>query len=108
MVTIKKLIVLWESSDDPSKTYNSNIEKMECWYKNGGCWQYCEDTEQSRHVICSCALGYTLSEDGKKCTPSGNGEYLLTMKGGFRLGPKSCVLQVARVTQSHAAGEGRW
>ncbi|XP_042314111.1 coagulation factor X-like [Sceloporus undulatus] len=46
------------------------IEKVDCWYKNGGCWQYCQDTEQSLHVICSCALGYTLSEDGKRCMPS--------------------------------------
>ncbi|XP_020643151.3 coagulation factor X-like [Pogona vitticeps] len=46
------------------------IEKMECWYKNGGCLQYCKDIEQSHHVTCSCALGYTLSDDGKTCTPS--------------------------------------
>nr|XP_060624109.1 coagulation factor VII-like [Anolis sagrei ordinatus]XP_060624110.1 coagulation factor VII-like [Anolis sagrei ordinatus] len=46
------------------------IEKVHCWYKNGGCWQYCQDTEQSLRVICSCALGYTLNEDGKGCTPS--------------------------------------
>ncbi|XP_026539822.1 coagulation factor VII-like [Notechis scutatus] len=46
------------------------IEKFECWYKNGGCWQYCQDTEHSLRVICSCATGYTLNEDGKSCTPS--------------------------------------
>ncbi|XP_053162257.1 coagulation factor X-like [Hemicordylus capensis] len=46
------------------------IEKSECWYKNGGCWQYCQDTEQSLHVICSCAMGYTLNEDGKSCIQS--------------------------------------
>ncbi|XP_033005884.1 coagulation factor VII-like [Lacerta agilis] len=46
------------------------IEKSECWYKNGGCWQYCQDNERSLQVTCSCALGYTLSEDGERCTPS--------------------------------------
>uniref|UniRef100_A0A670IHN4 Coagulation factor VII n=1 Tax=Podarcis muralis TaxID=64176 RepID=A0A670IHN4_PODMU len=46
------------------------IEKSECWYKNGGCWQYCHDNERSLQVTCSCALGYTLSEDGERCTPS--------------------------------------
>uniref|UniRef100_A0A8C6XGH1 Uncharacterized protein n=1 Tax=Naja naja TaxID=35670 RepID=A0A8C6XGH1_NAJNA len=46
------------------------MEKFECWYKNGGCWQYCQDTEHSFRVICSCATGYTLNEDGKSCTPS--------------------------------------
>ncbi|KAH0623884.1 hypothetical protein JD844_007069 [Phrynosoma platyrhinos] len=54
----------------PSKMYTSNTEKVDCWYKNGGCSQYCQDTEQSLRVICSCALGYTLSEDGKRCMPS--------------------------------------
>ncbi|XP_054840210.1 coagulation factor VII-like isoform X2 [Eublepharis macularius] len=46
------------------------IEKTECWYKNGDCWQYCQDNEQSLHVTCSCALGYTLSEDAKRCIPT--------------------------------------
>ncbi|XP_061492411.1 coagulation factor VII-like [Rhineura floridana] len=46
------------------------IEKSECWYKNGGCWQYCQDTEKSLQVICSCTTGYTLNEDGKRCTPA--------------------------------------
>ncbi|XP_066475830.1 coagulation factor X-like [Tiliqua scincoides] len=46
------------------------LEKSECWYKNGGCWQYCQDIENSLHVACSCARGYTLIEDGKSCTPS--------------------------------------
>ncbi|XP_048362084.1 coagulation factor VII-like [Sphaerodactylus townsendi] len=45
------------------------IEKSECWYKNGDCGQYCQDTEQSLHVTCSCALGYILNEDGKQCIP---------------------------------------
>ncbi|KAE8604440.1 hypothetical protein XENTR_v10014714 [Xenopus tropicalis] len=45
-------------------------ERYECWYKNGGCWQYCTDTAQSLSVSCSCAQGYTLQEDGKKCAKS--------------------------------------
>ncbi|XP_075057850.1 coagulation factor X-like [Mixophyes fleayi] len=44
--------------------------RHECWYKNGGCWQYCTDTARSLSVICSCAQGYTLEEDGKKCAKS--------------------------------------
>ncbi|KAM5164863.1 coagulation factor X-like [Mantella aurantiaca] len=41
--------------------------RQECWYKNGGCWQYCTDNSQTLSVTCSCANGYTLEEDGKKC-----------------------------------------
>ncbi|XP_050819665.1 coagulation factor IX-like [Gopherus flavomarginatus] len=46
------------------------IEKFECWYKNGGCWQYCQDTAHSLHVVCSCAEGYALGDDRKRCTQS--------------------------------------
>ncbi|XP_061321335.1 coagulation factor IX-like [Pezoporus flaviventris] len=42
-------------------------EKFECWYKNGGCWQYCRDSSSAFHVVCSCAKDYTLHEDGKRC-----------------------------------------
>ncbi|KAM9128246.1 coagulation factor X-like [Pangshura tecta] len=49
------------------------IEKFECWYKNGGCWQYCQDTAHSLRVVCSCAEGYALGDDRKRCTQSGNG-----------------------------------
>ncbi|XP_044146649.1 coagulation factor VII-like [Bufo gargarizans] len=41
--------------------------RYECWYNNGGCWQYCTDTARALSVTCSCAQGYTLEEDGKKC-----------------------------------------
>ncbi|XP_039344758.1 coagulation factor IX-like [Mauremys reevesii] len=46
------------------------IEKSECWYKNGGCWQYCQDTAHSLRVVCSCAEGYALGDDRKRCTQS--------------------------------------
>ncbi|XP_062438628.1 vitamin K-dependent protein C isoform X1 [Rhea pennata] len=49
---------------------NCEREKLECWYKNGGCWHYCQDTERAFHVVCSCAKDYTLHEDGKKCVQS--------------------------------------
>ncbi|XP_075717512.1 venom prothrombin activator porpharin-D-like [Rhinoderma darwinii] len=49
--------------------YCENL-RYECWYNNGGCWQYCTDTPRSLSVICSCAQGYTLEEDGKKCAKS--------------------------------------
>lgn len=45
---------------------NCEKEKLECWYKNGGCWQYCWD-RGSFQVQCSCAKDYTLHKDGKKC-----------------------------------------
>nr|DBA25988.1 TPA: hypothetical protein GDO54_010303 [Pyxicephalus adspersus] len=44
--------------------------RHECWYKNGGCWQYCTDNPQAHSVTCTCANGYTLEEDGKKCAPA--------------------------------------
>ncbi|XP_069831575.1 coagulation factor IX-like [Dendropsophus ebraccatus] len=44
--------------------------RYECWYNNGGCWQYCTDTARALSVTCSCAQGYTLEEDGKKCAKS--------------------------------------
>ncbi|NWR61548.1 FA7 factor, partial [Bucorvus abyssinicus] len=49
----------------------SVAEKLECWYKNGGCWQYCRDGSSAFDVVCSCAKGYTLQEDGKRCLPAG-------------------------------------
>ncbi|XP_075793549.1 coagulation factor X-like [Pelodiscus sinensis] len=45
-------------------------EKLECWYKNGGCWQYCQDAALPLGVVCSCAQGYALGEDGKSCLQS--------------------------------------
>ncbi|NXD70619.1 FA7 factor, partial [Eolophus roseicapillus] len=50
----------------------SMAEKFECWYKNGGCWQYCRDSSSAFHVVCSCAKDYTLHEDGKRCVQAGN------------------------------------
>ncbi|NXP20424.1 FA7 factor, partial [Scytalopus superciliaris] len=50
----------------------SLAEKLECWYKNGGCWQYCRDSS-AFHVECSCARDYTLHEDGKSCVQAGSG-----------------------------------
>ncbi|XP_059678389.1 coagulation factor IX [Gavia stellata] len=46
---------------------NCEKEKFECWYKNGGCWQYCRDSSSAFHVVCSCAKDYSLHEDGKRC-----------------------------------------
>ncbi|NXM77185.1 FAXD protein, partial [Serilophus lunatus] len=44
-------------------------ERLECWYKNGGCWQHCRDRDSggASQVECSCARDYTLHEDGKSC-----------------------------------------
>ncbi|NXK38990.1 FA9 factor, partial [Piprites chloris] len=46
--------------------HNCEIERLECWYKNGGCWQHCRDSS-AFHVECSCSRGYTLHEDGRSC-----------------------------------------
>ncbi|KAM4658958.1 coagulation factor IX-like isoform 1-T5 [Amazona ochrocephala] len=46
---------------------NCEKEKFECWYKNGGCWQYCRDSSSAFQVVCSCAKDYTLHGDGKRC-----------------------------------------
>ncbi|XP_074449285.1 coagulation factor IX-like isoform X2 [Larus michahellis] len=48
---------------------NCEKEQFECWYKNGGCWQYCRDGSAWR-AACSCAPGYSLQEDGKSCLPA--------------------------------------
>uniref|UniRef100_A0A8C8AIK8 Coagulation factor IXa heavy chain n=1 Tax=Otus sunia TaxID=257818 RepID=A0A8C8AIK8_9STRI len=50
---------------------NCEREKLECWYKNGGCWHYCRDSSSAFHVVCSCAKDYTLHEDGRRCVPAG-------------------------------------
>ncbi|NWS51100.1 FAXD protein, partial [Chunga burmeisteri] len=50
---------------------NCEKEKFECWYKNGGCWQYCRDSSSAFHVVCSCAKDYALHEDGKRCVQAG-------------------------------------
>ncbi|XP_053315923.1 coagulation factor VII-like [Spea bombifrons] len=44
--------------------------RIECWYNNGGCLQYCTDTARSLSVSCSCAHGYSLNKDGKSCDQS--------------------------------------
>ncbi|NXT63822.1 FA9 factor, partial [Chaetops frenatus] len=48
--------------------------ESECWYKNGGCWQYCRDGDSAFHVLCSCARDYALHEDGKRCVQAGKAE----------------------------------
>ncbi|NXN67718.1 FAXD protein, partial [Himantopus himantopus] len=50
---------------------NCEKEKFECWYKNGGCWQYCRDSSSAFQVVCSCAEGYSLHADGKTCVQAG-------------------------------------
>ncbi|NXG21363.1 FA7 factor, partial [Grallaria varia] len=82
-------------------------ERLQCWYKNGGCWQYCRD-RSAFHVECSCARDYTLHEDGKSCVqagrcPSGTGPLRahftsehrdLRITGGTLCHPGHCPWQV--------------
>ncbi|NXE38734.1 FA9 factor, partial [Ptilorrhoa leucosticta] len=51
--------------------HNCETGELECWYKNGGCWQYCRDGGSAFHVVCSCARDYALHEDGKRCVQAG-------------------------------------
>ncbi|NXM30846.1 FAXD protein, partial [Oxyruncus cristatus] len=46
--------------------HNCEIERLECWYQNGGCWQYCRESG-TFGAECSCTRGYTLQEDGRSC-----------------------------------------
>ncbi|NXQ95908.1 FAXD protein, partial [Sagittarius serpentarius] len=55
---------------------NCEKEKFECWYKNGGCWQYCRDGSSAFRVVCSCAKGYTLHEDGKRCVQAATSQFV--------------------------------
>ncbi|NWV61571.1 FA9 factor, partial [Malurus elegans] len=54
----------------PPKFGGDNCEtgELECWYKNGGCWQYCRDGDNPFRVVCSCTRDYVLHEDGKRCS----------------------------------------
>ncbi|XP_048017077.1 coagulation factor X isoform X2 [Megalobrama amblycephala] len=49
---------------------NCETEVFDCKYKNGGCLHYCSISEQTAGVVCSCADGYQLDEDGRTCSPS--------------------------------------
>ncbi|XP_063298505.1 coagulation factor VII-like isoform X1 [Pelobates fuscus] len=60
--------------------------RHECWYKNGGCWQYCTDTPRSMSVTCSCAHGYSLNTDGKSCEKSARFPCGLTISSSRSLG----------------------
>ncbi|XP_008491890.1 coagulation factor IX [Calypte anna] len=40
-----------------------------CAIKNGGCKHFCRH-DPPQKVVCSCATGYRLHEDGKSCTPT--------------------------------------
>uniref|UniRef100_A0A8C8SHP1 Coagulation factor IX n=1 Tax=Pelusios castaneus TaxID=367368 RepID=A0A8C8SHP1_9SAUR len=40
-----------------------------CATKNGGCKHFCSN-DPPRKVVCSCAPGYKLNEDGKSCNPA--------------------------------------
>ncbi|NWZ87205.1 FA9 factor, partial [Poecile atricapillus] len=40
-----------------------------CAIKNGGCKHFCSH-QPPRKVVCSCAAGYKLAEDGKSCEPT--------------------------------------
>ncbi|NXK78281.1 FAXD protein, partial [Amazona guildingii] len=55
---------------------NCEKEKFECWYKNGGCWQYCRDSSSAFQVVCSCAKDYTLHGDGKRCVQADMSQFV--------------------------------
>ncbi|XP_051522223.1 coagulation factor IX [Myxocyprinus asiaticus] len=45
-------------------------EMFDCKYKNGGCLHYCSHLHQTASIVCSCADGYQLDEDGRSCNPA--------------------------------------
>uniref|UniRef100_A0A673MB37 Coagulation factor VIIi n=1 Tax=Sinocyclocheilus rhinocerous TaxID=307959 RepID=A0A673MB37_9TELE len=45
-------------------------EVFDCKFKNGGCLHYCSRSEQTAGVVCGCADGYQLDEDGRSCSPA--------------------------------------
>ncbi|NXL42711.1 FA10 factor, partial [Podilymbus podiceps] len=80
-------------------------EKFECWYKNGGCWQYCRESRSAFHVACSCAEGYALHRDGKGCVQAGkawSALELLQVQGRF-VGTRACTPNTAPLTWSSSS-----
>ncbi|NWI50228.1 FAXD protein, partial [Calyptomena viridis] len=75
--------------------HNCETERLECWYKNGGCWQHCRDRDSdsgASHVECSCARDYTLHEDGKSCVQAGKAQLGLPQaKSSTRRGHRSLI-----------------
>ncbi|KAJ7410033.1 coagulation factor IX-like protein [Pitangus sulphuratus] len=57
---------IFHSQEKTMEFWFNYKERAECWYKNGGCWQYCRDSSASQ-VECSCTRDYTLHEDGRSC-----------------------------------------
>uniref|UniRef100_A0A8B9NHD6 Coagulation factor IX n=1 Tax=Accipiter nisus TaxID=211598 RepID=A0A8B9NHD6_9AVES len=46
------------------------LSDFTCAIKNGGCKHFCRH-DPPQKVVCSCAAGYRLHEDGKSCEPTG-------------------------------------
>lgn len=45
------------------------VTRKLCSLDNGDCDQFCHEEQNS--VVCSCARGYTLADNGKACIPTG-------------------------------------
>ncbi|KAJ8347901.1 hypothetical protein SKAU_G00264900 [Synaphobranchus kaupii] len=51
---------------------NCEIETLrQCDVRNGGCMHFCH-SDKVRGVMCDCAAGYSLNQDGRTCTPEGD------------------------------------
>ncbi|XP_028429961.1 coagulation factor VII [Perca flavescens] len=48
------------------KTCESEV--LQCYYRNGGCMQYCSDLLGGAGVQCGCADGFKLDPDGHSCS----------------------------------------
>lgn len=63
---------LTATTGNSPKSYVAIITVVqECSYKNGGCWQYCQDLPGGAGVQCGCADGYKLQSDGRRCSKTG-------------------------------------
>lgn len=47
----------------------STVTRKLCSLDNGDCEQFCQEVQNS--VVCSCAKGYTIGNDGKSCISTG-------------------------------------
>ncbi|NXU49534.1 FAXD protein, partial [Turnix velox] len=68
----------------------SPAEEPRCWYKNGGCWHFCSDGDgSSSRPACSCAPGYALQSNRKRCLQAGKARPQQTSLPPHRRAPTS-------------------
>lgn len=74
----------WRSLGSPAA-----MRKL-CSVDNGGCEQFCREEQSS--VVCSCASGYVLADNGKSCVSTGRSGRAGRFRGATRGGTDSGFL----------------